>query len=621
MALSYGHGENVGPSASAMSQQSIGHQDQFYRSQEQVDDVPRLHHHARTESMQARQGSSPERGRTLRKKPDFPFNGMDIGLTPVGEDFRQSNITTMTDFINMDDAEASRTRSMSRHKSPPKAASAMSTEHKEKHRPSPLNLHEVRRYAAMVGAHINIHPVHNPITPRTAERLRFMDDGSSSVYSATPLAPTHDESAGDLSNIPYNPEAVDANVLQRYSDWRLDTPPVDVAANVEVLPKESPERRSTEGTANENELTVQEQKAKTTGLMPEPSSGVPASVPYTPLTPFIVGRDMGKTTKTLIGENGWLEDTAAKGVKKSESQKNTRFFESVKKTARKIVRVHCFPYLTRIETNTRQAEMTEFKATVAAFKSQPVKEIVISMDPREQSLLYCELGFILSNALSTFINAQLQSGRLNPHILAKVSDFWEQSGRPKVTGFRYDLETQVNLVNAHASIFRFHGPEHDNESHIKGLLYGMKMNARVMRITTYCQPDSVVAKHILDSQRFLQMLGTPEAMQVSLAEVSQFFRVAVEREEARRHNGDETGNSFVAEAMPAGTMNGKYKTAASKSLSSQEGYPGARRVKNQASLPESERQFSGPVLEPKTYGQAQSMRRKQVGSLRHPPGY
>ncbi|KAI1780625.1 hypothetical protein F4818DRAFT_12242 [Hypoxylon cercidicola] len=266
--------------------------------------------------------------------------------------------------------------------------------------------------------------------------------------------------------------------------------------------------------------------------------------------------------------------------------------------------------------------MTDFKT--AAPRTHVTKEIAISLDPREQSLLYCEMGFILSNAMSAYINAQLHSGRLDPHIFAKISDTWDQKGRPKVIGFRYDLETQIDLVSLHIGTFRFYGPDQTNTVLVKALLYDMKMNAHIMRVQTYCQPDSVIAKHILDSQRLFQLLDTPEQMQISLAEVSQFFKVAIEREDAKR-NEKETEKTFVAPA-PANTVSAKATTVSNKRMgqvmasSPEENYPGARRVKNQASLPESQRQYSGPVLEPKTYDQPESQRHNQ-NEQRRPPGY
>lgn len=135
---------------------------------------------------------------------------------------------------------------------------------------------------------------------------------------------------------------------------------------------------------------------------------------------------------------------------------------------------------------------------------------------------------------------QLNHGRLDPDKLKKISDAWAQKGRPKVIGFRFDLETQVELIRLHISEFRFHGRRHDSEAQISGLLRTMQVNGRAMRIRTFCQPDSVIAKQLVDAQSFFNLLGVPDIQQVALRHVAQFFRVIVEREQRKHmeHEGD-----------------------------------------------------------------------------------
>ncbi|KAI0884834.1 uncharacterized protein GGS22DRAFT_164445 [Annulohypoxylon maeteangense] len=244
--------------------------------------------------------------------------------------------------------------------------------------------------------------------------------------------------------------------------------------------------------------------------------------------------------------------------------------------------------------------MTEFRGEKP--RSRTARELNISLDPREQSLLYCELEFILSNALSAYINLQLHSGRLNPHIHARISDAWEQKGRPKVIGFRYDLETQIEMIAAHIGSFRFYGPHQANHDVIKGCLYGMKVNARAMRIHTYCQPDPVIAKHVLDAQGLMVLLDSPESVQLPLAEVSQFFKVVLEREkEARKKRfAEKTATRDVSGFAP--NKGPLPPDRDPEDLSPPKGrHPGEYRVKNQIHVPEGERSFSGPVLEPKVY--------------------
>ncbi|GAW14765.1 hypothetical protein ANO14919_041680 [Xylariales sp. No.14919] len=245
---------------------------------------------------------------------------------------------------------------------------------------------------------------------------------------------------------------------------------------------------------------------------------IPVS-PFSPLTPFIMratGAPAGteKGSKTLFGEHGWLEDTATSGAKKPKMEKTVGFMESLKRKAREI------------------ADSTSFKP-IRNIRTSAVSHVSISLDAREQSLLYCELEYNLNNALDAYFKAQLNSGRLEASKLSRVADTWAQKGRPKVIGFRYDLETQVDLIMAHVNDFRFYGPvQAEGPVAIAGLLHAMKTNARYMRIRTFCQPDSVIAKHVLDSQSFLRLLGSPESLQRPLEEVAQFFKVAVERRKA-----------------------------------------------------------------------------------------
>jgi len=156
----------------------------------------------------------------------------------------------------------------------------------------------------------------------------------------------------------------------------------------------------------------------------------------------------------------------------------------------------------------------------------------ISLDPREQSLLYCELEFNLSNVMNHYMNVQLSQGRLEPTKLKKVADAWLAKGRPRVIGFRYDIETQLELIAMHSDDFRFYGRRQGNPVEIEGLLSAMRTNARAMRVRTFCQPDSVIAKQLCDAQSLFNLLGCSEPQQLLLAEISQFFKVIIEREQA-----------------------------------------------------------------------------------------
>lgn len=188
------------------------------------------------------------------------------------------------------------------------------------------------------------------------------------------------------------------------------------------------------------------------------------------------------------------------------------------------------------------------------FKPSHASQVPISLDVREQSLLYCELEYHLTGALNNYIAAELEKGHLLPDNFKKIADAWHQQGRPRVVGFRFDLETQIDLVTLHINDFTFYGRRQGNPSEISGLLHSMKMNSRAMRIRTFCQPDSVIAKQLVDSQALFDLISVPKASQVALAEIVQFFKVIVEREQdyqVQRQQYDEEFARQTAHVSPS----------------------------------------------------------------------
>ncbi|KAK9778769.1 hypothetical protein SCAR479_04392 [Seiridium cardinale] len=404
-----------------------------------------------------------------------------------------------------------------------------SAERKARRRPTPLNLGDARKYGEALSQRKGTQAIHFPlITPAEAQHRQVNDDGTSSVY--TDITPS--DGAPTVSPLRIKKHV---NVLQAYNNWKETTPPkvetpaVRLQSPIEFRPGRSKSMNHATGHL--------ETLPATTYKPPPPSAtkqdhkrGLVKSATahdlesgqkqpqtaqtdnFTPLTPWLMGGDhKRKASKTLFGDHGWLQDTDEKEKSEPQSQKPGSFFDGIKKKAREF------------------AETTNLKP---ARRLPNPSRVTISLDPREQSLLYCELEFILSNALDSYIKSQLNGGRLDPDKLKKVSDVWNSKGRPRVVGFRYDLETQLELVGLHVGQFRFYGVCQVHESAVSGLLGAMRANARTIRIRTLCQPDSVIAKHILDSQGLLRLIGAVESLQISLAEVSQFFKVVLEREKA-----------------------------------------------------------------------------------------
>jgi len=184
----------------------------------------------------------------------------------------------------------------------------------------------------------------------------------------------------------------------------------------------------------------------------------------------------------------------------------------------------------------------QLKAPRPAMKSKTdlrERQLVISLDPREQSLLYCELDFLLCSALNSYITCQFNAGRLDAAKLKRISDGWQQRGRPKVVGFRYDVETQLDLVRFHVPDFRFYS-RHMTEADIYGIIDMMRVNSRVMRIRTYCQPDTVISKQILDTQNLMNIIGCSEEEHVALASITNFYRDAIARDKVFHYDSAET---------------------------------------------------------------------------------
>ncbi|KAG5924409.1 hypothetical protein E4U61_000684 [Claviceps capensis] len=247
------------------------------------------------------------------------------------------------------------------------------------------------------------------------------------------------------------------------------------------------------------------------------STPLPSSQ-YSPLPLYFRGQGYPTAKrggKTMIGCNGWLESTEkpSEYAKKPHS-KRFAFIDSIKRMAKDVT--------AELHSSHRRLNLA-----MSGFIST---QVAISLNAREQSLLYCELEFHLTSALNDYLVSEFDKGHLIANNLKKISDLWLQLGRPRVISFRYDLETQLELVALHLNEFSFYGRRQSNLSEISGLLHAMKMNARTIRVRTFCQPDSVIAKQLIDSQSLFNLLNVSHAPQLALAEIAHFFKTIVERE-------------------------------------------------------------------------------------------
>ncbi|KAF4972803.1 hypothetical protein FSARC_703 [Fusarium sarcochroum] len=410
--------------------------------------------------------------------------------------------------------------------------SASIAERRQRNPPSPLNLGSGRRngVAPRPAEMEDVPDTVSPLGQGRFERGPILGDDASSVYSPQHTAhpsPLH------LSHVQSRSKVNDAGT-DSYKEWLQNHDPSMIRES-EGHPEPLVNRpRRSKSSAD----CLRQARAVELHSPPIPQivtlrannhQAVQNTPLFSPLQLYFRGTDFPsakKGEKIMIGDNGWLERTD-RGVDQvaKPPQKKAGILDSIKKMAKDVAELH---------HNSRR--------TQPVVRPRPASQVAISLNAREQSLLYCELEFNLSTALNDYITVQLDKGRLVPDKLKKVADAWQNKGRPKVVGFRYDLETQLELVNLHIEDFRFYGRRQADPIEIGGLLHAMKVNARAMCVRTLCQPDSVIAKQLVDAQSIFKLLGVPDQQQKMLAEIAQFFKVIVERELDNREQRDYDGS-------------------------------------------------------------------------------
>ncbi|KAF4342430.1 hypothetical protein FBEOM_3623 [Fusarium beomiforme] len=461
---------------------------------------------------------------TLRKnKPKSPHHGGLYGWTSKEEGFSRVDSPTFSELMP------------GRHSGSSKDLfSASIAERRQLNPPSPLQLGTGRR-SGIVPRPAEMEDIPDAVSPLgqgSFEREPIFNDGASSVYfpqnaaRPSPLKLSHVRSRSKVNFVGDG----------SYEEWRRnhDTSMIrESASHPEPLvnrPRRS--KSSADGLRQARAIEVHSPLipqvvtvGSNNGNYHQPVQDTPI---FSPLQFYFRGTDYPsskKGEKTMIGDNGWLERTDGSADQSSRGpQKKNGILDNIKKLAKDMTELHY---------TSRRAQ--------PAIRSRPASQVAISLNAREQSLLYCELEFNLSTALNDYITVQLDKGRLVPDKLKKVADAWHNKGRPKVVGFRYDLETQLELINLHIDDFRFYGRRQADPIEIGGLLHAMKVNARAMCVRTLCQPDSVIAKQLVDTHSTLKMLDVPDCQQRALADIAQFFKIIVERERDSREHARSNG--------------------------------------------------------------------------------
>ena len=160
-----------------------------------------------------------------------------------------------------------------------------------------------------------------------------------------------------------------------------------------------------------------------------------------------------------------------------------------------------------------------FSVVPSSASKYPATGYLVSLTPPEQAKLYSEVELMICATANHFLKHQQYRGRIAPVTLAKVAQGWPSKNRPQVIEFRYDQQTQRDLVLYNVKAFRFHGPDADDPIVLNSMMHAWKHLGKDMSIRTFCTPDSVVRKHMIDINKVLEMLGAPEVMIQAYQEV------------------------------------------------------------------------------------------------------
>ncbi|KAI9836426.1 MAG: hypothetical protein M1819_001457 [Sarea resinae] len=143
--------------------------------------------------------------------------------------------------------------------------------------------------------------------------------------------------------------------------------------------------------------------------------------------------------------------------------------------------------------------------------SPVISKFPVSLDPITQCSVYGELELMICVTANTYLMTQRREDRISVESVVKITDYWRSKGRPQVIEFQFDQATQCELISINSKHFRFYGEVGRDRLQLSSMLYHWKALAREMSVRTFCYPDSMVRKHLIDIQTVLEGMGAPLA--------------------------------------------------------------------------------------------------------------
>lgn len=143
----------------------------------------------------------------------------------------------------------------------------------------------------------------------------------------------------------------------------------------------------------------------------------------------------------------------------------------------------------------------------------------VSLSPQTQGDVLYQLELLLNMETNEFLKSEMACGRLSVDSVKNTVDNWANKGRAQVLCFRYDLQTQRDLVAKNIETLHFVGVNAFNTAKLHSILAMWRVLAKEISVRTFCQPDSVIRKHFHDAEKIMELLGVPSDSMLALREM------------------------------------------------------------------------------------------------------